>query len=345
MPDAILGRDAPVVARPPGIGVETAGAALPDARDGGCPGCEPCCQSRTGRASPTLARDLRSPRRGDVRDRRHPRVPRRRGRRGRIGHDLTEGPPIVGGQVKTFHHAVYAGILARRDVPEQMAELKAQGIGPIDLVVVNVKPFAPAVGAKLVGPRRGHRDDRRRRRGAARGGGPELGRCRGRRRTRRTTRRIVDELRSAGPGQRRDAGAARRGGVQHGRRLPRGDRRLSQPDLGQRLPAPAGPRPREGRRPALRREPAPAGGVLPRDHAPQRDARRRRRSSRATARRSTTCSTSTRPTASPATTRRRPSRSSSTPTRSGWRRTTSSSRPIATRSRPIPSRRSAASSA
>ena len=32
-----------------------------------------------------------------------------------------------------------------------MAELKAQGIAPIDLVVVNVKPFAPSVGAKLVG--------------------------------------------------------------------------------------------------------------------------------------------------------------------------------------------------
>jgi phosphoribosylaminoimidazolecarboxamide formyltransferase/IMP cyclohydrolase len=64
---------------------------------------------------------------------------------------LTEGQPTVGGQVRTFHHAVYAGILARRDSPEQMAELEAQGIVPIDLVIVNVKPFAPSVGAKLVG--------------------------------------------------------------------------------------------------------------------------------------------------------------------------------------------------
>ncbi len=64
--------------------------------------------------------------------------------------DLTQVPPLVGGQVKTFHPAVYAGILARRDVPEQLAELKAQGIGTIDLVVVNVKAFAPAVGARLV---------------------------------------------------------------------------------------------------------------------------------------------------------------------------------------------------
>ena len=66
-------------------------------------------------------------------------------------NDLTNGGPTLGGQVKTFHHAVYAGILARRDVQEQMDDLNTQGLAPIDLVVVNVKPFAPSVGAKLVG--------------------------------------------------------------------------------------------------------------------------------------------------------------------------------------------------
>jgi len=65
--------------------------------------------------------------------------------------DLTNVPPLVGGQVKTFHPAVYAGILARRDVPAQLAELAEHGIGVIDIVVVNVKPFAPEVGAHLVG--------------------------------------------------------------------------------------------------------------------------------------------------------------------------------------------------
>ncbi|HEV7809682.1 MAG TPA: bifunctional phosphoribosylaminoimidazolecarboxamide formyltransferase/IMP cyclohydrolase, partial [Candidatus Limnocylindrales bacterium] len=65
--------------------------------------------------------------------------------------DLTGLPQLIGGQVKTFHPAIYAGILARRDVEAQMAELAEQGIGPIDLVVVNVSPFAPAVGAQLVG--------------------------------------------------------------------------------------------------------------------------------------------------------------------------------------------------
>ena len=65
--------------------------------------------------------------------------------------DLTTGGATVGGQVKTFHHAVYAGILARRDVPAQLEELAEQGIGLIDLVIVNVKPFAPAIGIKLIG--------------------------------------------------------------------------------------------------------------------------------------------------------------------------------------------------
>jgi phosphoribosylaminoimidazolecarboxamide formyltransferase/IMP cyclohydrolase len=65
--------------------------------------------------------------------------------------ELTNVPALVGGQVKTFHPAVYAGILARRDKPDQLAQLAEHGIGLIDLVVVNVTPFAPEVGARLVG--------------------------------------------------------------------------------------------------------------------------------------------------------------------------------------------------
>ncbi len=64
--------------------------------------------------------------------------------------DLTQVPAMLGGQVKTFHPAVYAGILARRDRPEQLAELEDQDIGLIDLVVVNVKPFGPEIGRQLV---------------------------------------------------------------------------------------------------------------------------------------------------------------------------------------------------
>ncbi len=61
-------------------------------------------------------------------------------------YELTAAPPLVGGQVRTFHPQIYAGILARRDRPEQLQQLVEQGIGLIDLVVVNVKPFAPEVG-------------------------------------------------------------------------------------------------------------------------------------------------------------------------------------------------------
>jgi phosphoribosylaminoimidazolecarboxamide formyltransferase/IMP cyclohydrolase len=65
--------------------------------------------------------------------------------------DLTAVPPLVGGQVRTFHPAIYAAILARRDIPEQLEELAEHGIGLLDLVVVNVKSFAPEVGRHQIG--------------------------------------------------------------------------------------------------------------------------------------------------------------------------------------------------
>jgi len=64
--------------------------------------------------------------------------------------ELTSLPSLLGGQVKTFHPAIYAGILARRDRPDELAELAGQQIGLLDIVVVNVRPFAPQVGARLV---------------------------------------------------------------------------------------------------------------------------------------------------------------------------------------------------
>jgi phosphoribosylaminoimidazolecarboxamide formyltransferase/IMP cyclohydrolase len=64
--------------------------------------------------------------------------------------DLTAVPTLLGGQVKTFHPAIYAGILVRRDRPDELAELARQGLGAIDLVVVNVKPFAPQVGEHVL---------------------------------------------------------------------------------------------------------------------------------------------------------------------------------------------------
>lgn len=67
--------------------------------------------------------------------------------------DLTGFPEIMGGRVKTLHPKVAAGVLAVRDDPEHAAAMEAHGIGPIDLVCVNLYPFeqAAAAGADLDG--------------------------------------------------------------------------------------------------------------------------------------------------------------------------------------------------
>ena len=59
--------------------------------------------------------------------------------------ELTGYPEILGGRVKTLHPAVHGGLLARRTDPSDLRELDAHGIEPIDLVVVNLYPFAEAV--------------------------------------------------------------------------------------------------------------------------------------------------------------------------------------------------------
>ena len=54
---------------------------------------------------------------------------------------LTESPEMLGGRVKTLHPRIHAGILARRDHPEDVATLAEHGIEPFDLVCVNLYPF------------------------------------------------------------------------------------------------------------------------------------------------------------------------------------------------------------
>ncbi|MGH9804322.1 MAG: bifunctional phosphoribosylaminoimidazolecarboxamide formyltransferase/IMP cyclohydrolase, partial [Candidatus Acidiferrales bacterium] len=56
--------------------------------------------------------------------------------------EVTGSPEMLGGRVKTLHPAIHAGILARRDDPQHLEELRRQGFGLIDLVVVNLYPFA-----------------------------------------------------------------------------------------------------------------------------------------------------------------------------------------------------------
>jgi phosphoribosylaminoimidazolecarboxamide formyltransferase/IMP cyclohydrolase len=58
--------------------------------------------------------------------------------------DVTGVPEMMDGRVKTLHPKVHGGILARRHRPGDRAALDAHGITPIDLVVVNLYPFAKA---------------------------------------------------------------------------------------------------------------------------------------------------------------------------------------------------------
>src|SRR5947209_65459 len=59
--------------------------------------------------------------------------------------ELTSFPEILGGRVKTLHPAVHSGLLARRDRPEHLEEIRSHGFEPIDLVVSNLYPFVDAV--------------------------------------------------------------------------------------------------------------------------------------------------------------------------------------------------------
>ena len=60
--------------------------------------------------------------------------------------ELTGFAEMLGHRVVTLHPAVHGGILARREVPEDVADLTAHGIEPIDLVCVNLYPFEETVG-------------------------------------------------------------------------------------------------------------------------------------------------------------------------------------------------------
>jgi len=62
----------------------------------------------------------------------------------------TGAPEILGGRVKTLHPRIHGGILARRADATHQADLAAQGIDPIDVVVVNLYPFEATVADPAV---------------------------------------------------------------------------------------------------------------------------------------------------------------------------------------------------
>ena len=64
--------------------------------------------------------------------------------------DYTGFPEMIDGRVKTLHPKIHGGLLAVRDNSEHMKQLAAQGIGLIDMVVVNLYPFEKTVEKKNV---------------------------------------------------------------------------------------------------------------------------------------------------------------------------------------------------
>jgi phosphoribosylaminoimidazolecarboxamide formyltransferase/IMP cyclohydrolase len=58
--------------------------------------------------------------------------------------DVTGFPEMMDGRVKTLHPKIHGGILARRHRPDDLDAIKSQGVELVDLVVVNLYPFAKA---------------------------------------------------------------------------------------------------------------------------------------------------------------------------------------------------------
>lgn len=64
--------------------------------------------------------------------------------------DVTGFPEICDGRVKTLHPKVHGGLLGRRDLPDHMAQLEANGIETIEMVCVNLYPFEATIAKEGV---------------------------------------------------------------------------------------------------------------------------------------------------------------------------------------------------
>lgn len=62
--------------------------------------------------------------------------------------DYTGFPEIMNGRVKTLHPKIYGGILGMRSNSDHMQAMEEHGIGPIDLVAVNLYPFEQTVAKR-----------------------------------------------------------------------------------------------------------------------------------------------------------------------------------------------------
>jgi len=64
--------------------------------------------------------------------------------------EVTGSPEMLGGRVKTLHPKIHGGILADRSNPSHEADLDANGITPIRLVVCNLYPFRSEPGVEMI---------------------------------------------------------------------------------------------------------------------------------------------------------------------------------------------------
>ena len=179
--------------------------------------------------------------------------------------DLTGLAEMLDGRVKTLHPKVHGALLARRDVPSDAASLAEHGIDPIDLLVVNLYPFVRVSSRKDV-----EEDDVIE---AIDIGGPAMIRAAAKNHANvgvvvdpERYGFLLDELGRGRRAEPRHPPRARRRGLRPHRGVRHRDRQLVP---GRReLPRPPAARVREGHRPAVRREPAPASRLLPRRRRP-----------------------------------------------------------------------------
>ena len=60
---------------------------------------------------------------------------------------LTSYPSILGGRVKTLHPKIFGGILGRRELAQDLAQMEQYEIPEIDLVIVDLYPFEDTVAS------------------------------------------------------------------------------------------------------------------------------------------------------------------------------------------------------
>lgn len=61
--------------------------------------------------------------------------------------EVTTYPSILGGRVKTLHPKIFGGILGRRGLAEDQAQMQQYEIPEIDLVIVDLYPFEDTVAS------------------------------------------------------------------------------------------------------------------------------------------------------------------------------------------------------